>query len=129
MNESRRWHVTHAASNKSPMVWKLEGNQAIAFGFSIGLALFLFQVLISTFSWSSLTAITAAGLLPAATLFVLLSLVRGKPRGHLRRWVEWQVLNARSEELMVERTSPLGKPGKAEPALRRHKETPTQSTR
>ena len=107
MNESKRWHVTHAATEKSPMVWKLEGNQAIAFGFSIGLALLLFQILVSAFAWSMKTSVVVSSALPVITLFVILSLVRDKPKGHLVRWVEWQVLRIRSEELMTERANHL----------------------
>jgi len=107
MNETRRWHVTHAATEKSPMVWKLEGNQAMAFGLSIGLALFLFQALGSAFAWSMMRALLVSGTLPVITLIVILSLVRDKPKRHLARWVEWQVLRIRSEELMIERTNYL----------------------
>lgn len=105
MSDLKRWHVTHVGSEKSPMIWRLEGSQAIAFGLSVGMAFFLLRILVDVFSWSLSSALPAAGLLPVTVLTVLLTLVKGKPKGHLKRWVEWQILKARSEELMVDRTN------------------------
>ena len=107
MSDSKRWHVTHLGSEKSPMVWKLEGSQAIVFGFSLGAALFVFRFLMDGFGWSLWGAVATAGLLPATVLTVLLTLVKGKPKGHFKRWLEWQVLKVRSEELLVERANGL----------------------
>ncbi|MFT6238020.1 MAG: hypothetical protein ACJAQT_000089 [Akkermansiaceae bacterium] len=81
------------------MIGKFTGLQVFALGIALGVGLLVF-VSLSGSQIGFLTSLGAAAVIPFSTMIVLLTLVRGKPKGYFSQWLEWWRLKKQGLSLL-----------------------------
>ena len=92
MSQELHWYPTNAGADSKPVVWKLEGGQALWLASSCAFGFVLFRFLFGNLDWPVIASLVVSGIPPLATTAFLLRFVTGKPKSYAADFLEWQSL-------------------------------------
>lgn len=90
MKEVTVWNTVNAGNETRPVLWRLEGNQIIAFVASVSVAVAVFQLLGGDGGMGLMPNLGAAVLIPSGTVFVIVRFFVGKPPSYFWDFLAWE---------------------------------------
>ena len=99
-NENRKWVSTNYGPESGVTVGPFSGLEVYALVGSMILGFLVLVLLTSKFDWPIMSGVVVAGMCPALTALILLSLVVNKPVTYLKDYIQWSFIKRRKEALL-----------------------------